>query len=66
MGYTISSLFIRSYEQGERTYQSMLCRGYNADAQVYVGKKRLGVPDILVLALALGFIIAAQFGLKFL
>jgi hypothetical protein len=44
----------------------MLCRGYNADAQVYVGKKRLGVPDILVLALALGFIIAAQFGLKFL
>ncbi|MDL5503733.1 MAG: cobalt ECF transporter T component CbiQ, partial [Candidatus Methanoperedens sp.] len=27
IGYTISSLFIRSYEQGERTYQSMLCRG---------------------------------------
>lgn len=66
VGYTISSLFIRSYEQGERTFQSMLCRGYNTDAQVYVGKKKLGIPDVLVLAIASGVIIAAQFGLKFL
>jgi len=61
VGYTISSLFIRSYEQGERTYQSMLCRGYNADATVYVGKKNIGAPDVLALALTLSFIIAAQF-----
>jgi cobalt/nickel transport system permease protein len=50
IGFTISSLFIRSYEQGERTYQSMLCRGYNVDAQVYVGKKKLHAPDIVLLA----------------
>jgi cobalt/nickel transport system permease protein len=50
IGFTISSLFIRSYEQGERTYQSMLCRGYNADAQVYVSKKKLQVSDIVLLA----------------
>lgn len=50
IGFTISSLFIRSYEQGERTYQSMLCRGYNADAQIYVSKKKLQVPDIVLLA----------------
>jgi cobalt/nickel transport system permease protein len=49
IGFTISSLFIRSYEQGERTHQSMLCRGYNVDAQVYVGKKKLQVPDIVLL-----------------
>ena len=64
VGYTISSLFIRSYEQGERTYQSMLCRGYNADAQVYVGKKSIDAADMLVLALTSGVIIAVQAGLS--
>jgi cobalt/nickel transport system permease protein len=63
IGFTISSLFIRSYEQGERTYQSMLCRGYNADAQVYVGKKKLQVPDIVLLA-GTFLIIAASVTLK--
>jgi len=30
MGYTIGTIFLRSYEQGERTYTCMLCRGYGA------------------------------------
>ncbi|MCZ7401644.1 MAG: cobalt ECF transporter T component CbiQ [Candidatus Methanoperedens sp.] len=60
IGFTISSLFIRSYEQGERTYQSMLCRGYNVDAQVYVGKKKLKVPDIFLLAGTFVIIAAVQ------
>lgn len=60
MGYTISSLFIRSYEQGERTYQSMLCRGYNADAHIYVGKKSIRATDVFVLALTIGIIGTAQ------
>jgi len=30
MGYTIGTMFVRSYEQGERTYMCMLCRGYGA------------------------------------
>ncbi|VVB54019.1 Energy-coupling factor transporter transmembrane protein EcfT [uncultured archaeon] len=57
IGYTISSLFIRSYEQGERTYQSMLCRGYCADAHVYVDKKKLHITDFAVLAITFGVII---------
>jgi len=60
IGFTISSLFIRSYEQGERTYQSMLCRGYNVDAQVYVGKKKLQVPDIILLGGTFLIIAAVQ------
>ncbi len=60
VGYTISSLFIRSYEQGERTYQSMLCRGYNADTNVYVGKKKLNISDVLTLAITLSVITGAQ------
>ncbi len=60
VGYTISSLFVRSYEQGERTYQSMLCRGYNADAHVYVGRKKIGIPDIFLFTLTIAIIVAAQ------
>lgn len=60
LGYTISSLFVRSYEQGERTYQSMLCRGYN-EAHVYVGKKKISAADVFVLALTFVIIGAAQF-----
>jgi len=64
IGYTISSMFIRSYEQGERTYQSMLCRGYNADVHVYVGRKNLRTLDVSFLALTAGVIIAAHIGLN--
>ncbi len=60
IGYTISSLFIRSYEQGERTYQSMLCRGYSADAKVYVDKKKLRVTDFAVLLTTFAIIVAVQ------
>ena len=60
IGYTISLLFIRSYEQGERTYQSMLCRGYSADAGVYVNKKKLKLLDFSWLALTMGIIIFIQ------
>jgi len=64
IGYTISSMFIRSYEQGERTYQSMLCRGYNADGHVYVGSKNLRISDVSFLAFTAGVIIAAHMGLN--
>jgi cobalt/nickel transport system permease protein len=41
MGYTVGTLFIRSYEQGERTYMSMLCRGYGRESHTYLVKKPL-------------------------
>ncbi len=63
VGYTISSLFIRSYEQGERTYQSMLCRGYNAEVPVYIGKKNMNLSDFFFLLLTIGIIAAAQVAL---
>ena len=46
IGYSISSLFIRSYEQGERTFQSMLSRGYDYTADIFVHKKRIQAPEI--------------------
>ncbi|WP_406660520.1 cobalt ECF transporter T component CbiQ [Methanolobus sp. ZRKC3] len=47
IGYTIGSLLIRSYEQGERTYISMLCRGYGNDGiNIYIHKNKLRITDI--------------------
>lgn len=59
VAYTISSLFIRSYEQGERTYISMLCRGYSSTNRIYVHKSRIRAADILFLALTTGTLILA-------
>jgi len=41
LGYTMGTMFIRSYEQGERVYTSMLCRGYGRDSYLFVAKKPL-------------------------
>jgi len=45
LGNTIGTMFIRSYEQGERTYTAMLCRGYGKDAYLFVPKKPLTAPE---------------------
>jgi cobalt/nickel transport system permease protein len=59
MGYTIGMMFIRSYEQGERTYTSMLCRGYGAGSQMHIGKRALKVGEISFLACTIAFIVVA-------
>lgn len=58
LGYTVGTMFIRSYEQGERTYISMLCRGYSKDSYLHVNKKKIKTPEWIVLVLSLGFIIS--------
>ncbi len=50
IGYSISSLFIRSYEQGERTFQSMLSRGYDYTTDIFVHKKKIRSPEIAFIA----------------
>jgi cobalt/nickel transport system permease protein len=54
MGNIIGTLFIRSYEQGERTYTSMLCRGYGRHSHIYLKKKALSYSDWGVLFAGLG------------
>ena len=61
IGHSISSLFIRSYEQGERTYISMLCRGYGGSQQVYVDRKALGMMDYMFFGLTCGAIVCIHF-----
>ncbi|NLV27855.1 MAG: cobalt ECF transporter T component CbiQ [Methanomicrobiales archaeon] len=58
MGYMMGSLFIRSLEQGERTYTSMLCRGYGKDSYLCIKKKPLVFQDVLFFTINLAIIIA--------
>jgi cobalt/nickel transport system permease protein len=61
MGNTLGTMFIRSYEQGERTYTAMLCRGYGKDAYLFVPKKRLHVFEWAVFAVSMVVVIGTPF-----
>jgi cobalt/nickel transport system permease protein len=58
LGYTIGTMFIRSYEQGERVYTSMLCRGYGRESYLFVTKKPLQRYEWVFLTFSLFFIVA--------
>jgi len=57
LGYTIGTMFIRAYEQGERVYTSMLCRGYGRNSFLFVTRKPLKRGEFAFLSLSLIFII---------
>jgi cobalt/nickel transport system permease protein len=57
IGYTIGTMFIRSYEQGERVYTSMLCRGYGRHCHLFLKKKGFKSSEWIFLVLCMGFII---------
>lgn len=58
IGYLIGTMFIRSYEQGERVYTSMLCRGYGRESFLFVKKKPLDKKNMAFLSITMVFIIA--------
>ncbi|MDD1704860.1 MAG: cobalt ECF transporter T component CbiQ [Methanoregula sp.] len=57
LGYLIGTMFIRSYEQGERVYTSMLCRGYGRESFLFVRKKPLRRSEWVFLSLSFCYII---------
>jgi len=57
LGYTVGMIFIRSYEQGERTYTSMLCRGYGENACLHIGRKPLRAGEVSFFAGSLALIV---------
>ena len=56
-GYTVGTIFIRAYEQGERTYLAMLSRGYNENSELTLYSKKITPLDVLFLCLVVAFII---------
>ncbi|NMB78862.1 MAG: cobalt ECF transporter T component CbiQ [Methanomicrobiales archaeon] len=61
LGYTIGTMFIRSYEQGERVYTSMLCRGYGRESYLFFERKPLRAGEWAFLSVSLLFIITIPF-----
>ena len=57
IGHSISTIFVRSYEQGEKTYISMLCRGYGSGQDKAYYKAKIQTRDILFLLLSTGIIV---------
>jgi cobalt/nickel transport system permease protein len=52
IGHSISAIFVRSYEQGEKTYISMLCRGYGSGHEKAYYRAKIRTTDILFLLLS--------------
>jgi cobalt/nickel transport system permease protein len=50
LGYAMGVLFLRAYEQGERTHATMMCRGYGSHALEHLQKKSLTPSDKVVLS----------------
>lgn len=57
IGHSISAIFVRSYEQGEKTYVSMLCRGYGGGHDKAYYKAKIRTQDIFFLLLSAGSIV---------
>jgi cobalt/nickel transport system permease protein len=57
IGHSISSIFVRSYEQGEKTYISMLCRGYGSGHEKAYYRTKIRAQDILFLLITTGSIV---------
>ncbi len=62
IGFMVGTMFIRSYEQGERVYTSMLCRGYGRESYLFFDKKPLRRGEWAFLFTSLIFIIAIPAG----
>ncbi len=58
IGYTVGTIFVRSYEQGERVYTSMLCRGYGKNSHMFMIKKPLRAAEWSFLVFCLLFVVA--------
>lgn len=47
VGYSIAMMFLKSYEQGERTYGSMVSRGFSENSELYNEKQFLDKNDYI-------------------
>ncbi|MDR2854641.1 MAG: cobalt ECF transporter T component CbiQ [Methanomicrobiales archaeon] len=60
LAYATGTLFLRSYEQGERVYMSMLCRGYGKDSYLHVSNKPFTKQEWMFVVCSLVFCIGVM------
>ncbi|GBF35786.1 cobalt ECF transporter T component CbiQ [Methanofervidicoccus abyssi] len=56
-GYTVGSIFIRAYEQGERTYLAMVSRGYSENSDIHFNIGNISTNDVILLTVTIILII---------
>lgn len=60
VGHTITMMFLKSYEQGEKVYFSMLSRGYSDSSNLYDENKKLNFKDFTFIGITLSLIISLE------
>ena len=60
VGYTVAMMFVKSYEQGERVYKSMVSRGFSDKSDLYNEKSSLEKSDYIYIFMILIIIITAE------
>lgn len=60
VGHTIASIFLKSYEQGEHVYYSMLSRGYTGEPTMYEPNSVVDPWDYVYIVLVIGIIVVLQ------
>lgn len=58
IGHSVGTLFLHSYERGERVYAAMVARGYDGNIKT-LGTQRIGRADILFVLMSLLYLIIA-------
>jgi cobalt/nickel transport system permease protein len=60
IGETIGMMFLKSYEQGEKVYFSMLSRGYSDTSSLYNNTKKLNFKDYTFIIITVSIIIGLE------
>ena len=60
VGYTVSMMFLKAYEQGERVYRSMVSRGFSDTSEMFDEKKSPEKSDYLFLFTIIIFVIIIE------
>ena len=53
-------MFVKSYEQGERVYKSMISRGFSDESDLYNEKKKLERSDYIYIFILIILIISIE------
>ena len=60
VGYTIAMMFVKSYEQGERVYKSMVSRGFSDESDLFNEKTSLEKSDYIYIGTIIILIIVLE------
>ena len=60
VGYTVAMMFVKSYEQGERVYKSMVSRGFSDESDLYNEKKSLERNDYIYIGTIIILVIVLE------